>query len=59
MKKPDDNMSDDEQRAVLERIARDDEAHARDRIAAIRALMAINRQTSRALDDELDRILGK
>ena len=57
MKKTD--MSDDEQRAVLERIARDDEVHARDRIAAIRALMAINRQTSRALDDELDRILRK
>ena len=62
MKKTDDHMSDDEQRTVLTEIARDEATHARDRIAAIRALMALERQGGREvgeLDNELNRILSK
>ena len=40
-KKMTDKMSDDEQREVLEGIARDEDAYPRDRIAAIKALMEI------------------
>ena len=55
-------MSEAEQRTVLTEIARDDATHARDRIAAIRALMALERQGGREageLDNELSRILAK
>ena len=61
IKKPD-HLSEAEQRTVLTEIARDDATHARDRIAAIRALMALERQGGREvgeLDNELNRILSK
>ena len=62
MKKNLDQMSEAEQRTVLTEIARDKATHARDRIAAIRALMALERQGGREvgeLDNELSRILTK
>lgn len=50
-------MSDDEQRQVLEDIARDEGAYPRDRIAAIKALREMAEEPDSAFD-ELDRLLG-
>jgi hypothetical protein len=53
-------MTEKEQRAVLEGIARDEDAYPRDRIAAVRALQAMDRPKERekeTAEDELDRII--
>ena len=52
-------MTDAEQRAVLEAIARDEDAYPRDRIAAVKALQGMARRSDDVLDAELERMLGE
>jgi hypothetical protein len=53
-------MTEKEQRAVLEGIARDENAYPRDRIAAVKALQAMDRPKERereTAEDELERLI--
>lgn len=52
-------MDENEQRQILEEIARDEENYPRDRIAAVRALREIDKPAAESLESELERISVK
>jgi hypothetical protein len=52
-------MTTEEQRAILEEIARNEDNYPRDRIAAVRALRELDTSESDEVHDAIDRILAK